>query len=485
MNDDTRETPNPLNDNPLDANPAETTPLEEIVEEVQTVNVEPVTSEVPDEPVEPVIEEVAERVAVQTPDPMARPMEKAPAAEPAKPKKKKTGLIIGAIIAAVLAICGGVAAAIILINLNKDDAVAKAIGKIMNGDAPALMAVDGTVTLTSNDDTSPISNVEIALNAQTSTTSPLNSSKATVTANFASGGSTSFEFDEIYATNGNMYFKLSGLTNAMEDYTAALTQALYSGMTGVDCATDENGEMSCDEESEVVVDCESEDGCETTDVVVSDGSDTLDLFSDTLSIIEGVDGEWLRISIDDFSNMVGAGNPTTDGGTNSNCMINVIGDAKNYSNSIAEMYSKNPFIKSTTEGVTLASKSGEPVYKVTIDEEKFTAFFKEFQNSALFNNLAGCVDYDKDDLLEEIVEGINNLPTFYAEVDKDYNFTRLYFVSDLAESEMSVTTDLGFSYPTNINIAEPTEYVDFSDMIQEIFTSMYVLPEIEDAEVVE
>ena len=268
----------------------------------------------------------------------------------------------------------------------------------------------------------------------------------------------------------------------MEDYTTSLTQALYSVMTGVDCATDENGEMACDEESEVVVDCEGEDGCGTTDVVLSDDSDVLDLFGNTLSIIESVDGEWLRISTDDLSGLTGSLPTTSD----TSCLIDLVGDAKNYSNSIAEIYAKNPFIKSTTEGVTVVSKSGTPVYKVTIDKEKFSAFVKEFQNSTLINNLFSCMGYSNATVnVDNLVEEIGNLPTFYVELDKDYNFTRLYFVSDLAEGEMSVTADLRFSYPTNINIAEPTEYVDFSDMIQEIFTSMYVLPDTEDVEVIE
>ena len=49
---------------------------------------------------------------------------------------------------------------------------------------------------------------------------------------------------------------------------------------------------------------------------------------------------------------------------------------------------------------------------------------------------------------------------------------------------MTLTTDLGFAYPTNINVAEPVEYKDFSTTIQEIMTSMYVLPGTETEETV-
>ena len=470
MNENPGETSNPLNpnNNPLDANPADSTPLEEIVEEVQTVSVTP-------EP-QPAV------------DPMARPMEQAPVAEPEKPKKKKTGLIIGIIVAAIVLIGGGIAAAIILL-MNNGDPVAKAIEKVVTGNAPANVAVDGTFTLTPNEEDSLLSNVEIKLNSEASTSSMLNSSVATVTANFANGESAEFEFDEVYAANGDLYFKLSGLTNAIEDYTTALQNAL-SGTTvsGADCVEDENGGTICDEESVEVVDCESLDGCEPTvlpDDVETDGTaEMMEALAEVLSVIENVDGEWLRISTDDLSGL-GELAPTESDTT---CLVNMISDVKNYNNSVAEMYGKNPFITSTTEGVTLASKSGEPVYKVTIDGEKFSAFISEFQNSELISNLFSCMGYENEEVnVDNLVEEINNLPTFYVEVDKDYNFTRLYFTTDLADGSMTLTADLGFTYPTNINVAEPVEYTDFSAMIQEIMTSMYVLPgtETEEAVIVE
>ena len=468
MNENPGETANPLNpnNNPLDANPADSTPLEEIVEEVQTVSVTPTP--------QPAV------------DPMARPMEQAPTAEPEKPKKKKTGLIIGIIIAAVVLI-GGVAAAIIIVNMNRGDVVAKAIEKIVSGNAPANVAVDGTFTLTPNEEDSLLSNVEIKLNSEASTSSMMNSSVATVTANFTNGESAEFEFDEVYAANGDLYFKLSGLTNAIEDYTTILQNAA-TGVTVNEtaCTEDENGNTVCEEEPVEVIDCESEDGCTPTvlpDEVETDGSlEMMEAMAEVLSIVETVDGEWLRISTDDLSGIGELAPAESD----TSCLVDLMSNAKNYNNSIAEAYGKNPFITSTKEGVTLASKSGEPVYKVMIDSEKFSAFISEFQNSTLISNLFGCMGYANEEVnVDNVTEEISNLPTFYVEVDKDYNFTRLYFTTDLADGGMTLKTDLGFTYPTNINVAEPVEYKDFSATIQEIMTSMYVLPGTEEAVVVE
>ena len=251
MNENPGETANPLNpnNNPLDANPADSTPLEEIVEEVQTVSVTPTPQ--------------------PTVDPMARPMEQAPMAAPVEPKKKKTGLIIGIIIAVLVLIGGGVAAALVIMNLNRGDAVARAIEKIVTGNAPANVAIDGTFVLTPNDEESLVSSVEINLDSEAATGSLMNSSAATVTANFTNGKSTNFEFDEVYAANGDLYFKLSGLTNAMEDYSTALQDATAeSAVSETNCTQDENGNTVCNEETVEVVDCESPDGCATPTVVM-------------------------------------------------------------------------------------------------------------------------------------------------------------------------------------------------------------------------
>ena len=476
MNENPGETQNPLNpnNNPLDANPADSTPLEEIVEEVQTVSVEPMPN--------PVNSASSESVAN---DPLARPMEQAPVTEPEKPKKKKTGLIVGIIIAAIVLIGGGIAAALIIMNLNRGDAVAKAFEKIISGNAPANVVTDGTLTFTSNEEDSLLSSIQIKLNSEAATGSMLNSSSAIVTAIFSNGRSAQFGFDETYAENGDLYFKLSGLTNAMEDYTAALQDAASQraeGTTETTCAEDENGEMVCSEQAIEVVDCESADGCASTvspsDITTSDSTEMLEGLSSILSIIETADGEWLRISTDELTELSDMAQSESD----ATCLVNMISDAKSNSNSIAGMYSKNPFITSTTEGVTLASKSGDPVYKVTFNNEKFSAFANEFKNSTLVENLFGCMGYDSEDVnMNTVTEMLGNLPTFYVEVDKDYDFTRLYFTADLAESKMSLTSDLIFSYPVNINVAEPSEYTDFSTMFQEMLTSMYALPGTENA----
>ena len=485
MNENPGGSPNPLNPNPgtepesnsntLDANPSE--PVEQVdaqmtgtvpadmdnsvtVEEVSEVEVDPLTQATNGLTGQPVT------------DPLARPMEQAPPPEVAPPKKKKTGLIIGIIVAVVVLIGGGIAAALVIMNMNRGDAVAKAIEKVVNGNIPSNVAVDGTINLQSNSENSLVSGVEIALDAKASTSSMLNSSVAMVTMTFQEGETASFEFDEIYASNGDLYLKIDGATAALEDYAKLMAVAGSSEVLETDetkCVTDESGETKCAGVEEVEVDCEEGTDCSQT-IVQDEGDDMLSAMLEAYAgMLEVVDGEWLRISVDELSQMT---NTAGEDDSNTTCLVNFAGNIKNYSNSVAETYNKNPFISSTTKNVTIAPKGNGPVYKVTFDSEKMDGFIGAMKNSSLGQELSSCVGD-----IDGLAEGVANLPEIYVEVDKDYNFTRLYFTSEVDDAGASLTTDLGFNYPENINVAEPVEYKDFSAVIQEIFMSMYNLPD--------
>lgn len=474
MNENPGEMPNPLNpapgpmkepmNNPLDANPAEGQPLDKAVKEIEAASIASTARPTVGTTTTPAAE-----------GPMSRPMEQVTVAPP-EPPKKKTGLIVGIVIAVILLIGGGVAAAILIMNMNKVDPVAKALEKIVTGNAPANVAIDGNFTLTPNDEESPVENIQIQLQSQASTTSFLNASSANVSIDFKNANPISFDFEEVYAANGDLYFKVDGLTGALEDYAKTMqTTTLNSelDLTETGCAEGEECETTTVTTDVLDVETNCVDR-EDTNCTGYTQTDLLTTLSGTLGMFEVIDGTWLRISTDELTN-------TTDlvpTGSDTTCLVNLMSDMKDYNNSVAEIYNKNPFITSTTEGVTLASKNGGQVYKVQIDSEKFDAFIKEFQNSALIDKLFNCMNYDNTTAnVDDMVAQIDNLPTFYVELDKEYNFTRLYFVSDLSDDTITLTSDLGFKYPTNINVAEPEEYRDFSEVIQEIYSSMYLLPD--------
>ena len=410
--------------------------------------------------------------------PSGRPMEQA-APKPEVPKKKRTGLIVGIIIAVVLLIGGGVAAAVVLLNAKKPDPVAAAMRKIMGGEAPNNVVIDGDIDIAIKDKTAPISNVKISLNSGVVSHSLTNNSVANVTLSIRNVGDLSFEFDEIYTFGGDLYFKIDGATESLENsgllYVLSLASRLPSGL---DCGED----GQCQTEELNITECTDGENCQTLDVDTMEleplspggqsilSEDTLEFFASLADIIEMIDGEWIRLSMDDIDKLPG----TTLEKSEVSCITNLVGTINTNSNSAGDLYSKYPFVISTDKNVDISSKQYR-VYRLDIDDEKFAGYVNSIQNSNISENLYSCLGWNSNVHIDENdVAGIKlDFPEIYAEVDGEDNFTRLYIKSDLENSAAIITMDLNFSYPTNINVPEPQEYRDFSNMIQEFSTSVY------------
>ena len=472
MNENPGETPNPLNPNPM-ARPAPTPVPQSRPMSSATAN--PAMSQ-------PVTEEAINAVAVESLAPTSRPMEKAaPVVE--QPKKKKTGLIIGIIAAVIVLLGGGIAAAIVIMNMNKLDPVTAAMKKIMDGEAPANVAIDGDINIAVNDSFSPISNVKINLDSNMIASSMVNDSKAEITATIRNVGDLKVEFDEVYAGDGDLYFKIDGATKALEESGLLYLLNLSGQLQGeVDCGedgycqTEELQEITCPEDETQCAELEIDD---TEMNILGDGAqnmldvDAITYFASLLNMIEVVDGNWLRVSIDEL-------NVLTDGELNNSeisCVTGLVSSINTNSNSAAELYGKYPFITATNKNVDLVSKN-YPVYKVSIDSENFANYVNSIQNSDLSGKLYSCLGWEDNVRVseEDAAEVIEKMPAVYAEVDNDNNFSRLYLNYDLNAENVGITIDLGFSYPNTVNVSEITDYQDFSKVLQEIFSSMYELP---------
>ena len=414
-------------------------------------------------------------------DPTMRPMEKVPIEESTTPpKKKKTGLFVGIAIAAVLLICGGIVAAVMIMNANNGDAVSQAIKKIAEGNAPANAAINGTIDIVPKSSSSPIKGFKIAVDSKAASKSMLNSTEIEVTATFQEGEDVSFKVNEVYAANGDLYFKLDGLTDAIRDYSYLSTVTMNDDFTeeyDSNCIEDENGEMNCETDA-VEMDCtsDSDEDCAAgieEPIVAEQDNATLEMIESLSGLTSMLDGEWLRIPMEQIGQLttaVGANNGVA-------CMANFVSEANKNNNSISSAYSKNAFITSTTEGVTVASKSGTPVYKVTIDTNKLEGFVNGVQDLEFVKDFSTCMGGSSSTInTDALINQLGELPDLYAEIDNDYNFSRIYFVVD-SSSDYTLTTDFGFSYPENINVAEPTEYKDFSEFMQEIMLNMYQMEE--------
>lgn len=497
MNENGGGTPNPLNQNnpvrnPLDASPSmpaavegvmqNTTPANTPVEPVRPIAVEPIPSEstlvesatittTNDNLGELAETIVAESVTVPSLDPEGRPMQKVAEVEEKPKKKKKTGLIVGIILFLCLLIGGGVTAALLLLNGDKDP-VSLAMKKIMSGQAPANLVIDGTIDFKATNNNGPISAMHIDLNSQAKTNSMINKSRAEVSLLLLNDETLSFEFDEVYAANGDLYFKVDGISNLINELSNLTTVTDYP----TNCE-DGSDETNCIEDLTVetpTTECTEED-CAIEDVYVYE--DNLDQFGLlAFSVISVADGQWLKISVDELNAVSGYA-------TNSDmsCMVSMIDSINTNSNSAAELYNKNPFISSTTENITIDNRFNQ-VRKVVIDDEKFADFVNSIQNSEMTNKLYNCLGWEDNVKItdEDVAEITNQFSDVYVEVDKDNNFSRLYIQN--TDDTWTITIDLAFSYPADINVSEPNEYVTFEDVIQEIMTSVFNLEDTTNTE---
>lgn len=499
MNENPGGTPNPLNPNPM-AGPSPVGPAPmpnptPVSDPMLTPTTNPMANPAPAQPAAGMT-----TVPVESLAPMNRPMEKA-APTPVPEKKKKTGLIVAIIAALVVLIGGGVAAAMVMMGMNKSDPVMAAMSKIMSDEAPDKVAIDGNIDIVINNKFSPVSEVKIALNSKVIATSAVNESVAKITATLRNIGDLEVEFDEVYAGNGDLYFKIDGAKSALED-SGLLYMLNLAGQTqnGLDCGEDEYCQVE-----ELEDNCSPETNCKLEEIsddeyyILGDGGQNM-LSENTImyfaslagSVIEVIDGEWLKVSVDDLSNW--SDGMTAD--SNISCITNLVGGINTNSNSAAELYKKYPFVSSTNKDITLESKQ-YPVYQIIVDSENFAGYVNSIQNSEITESLYSCLGWQDNVKIstDDAAKMVDEMPAIYAEIDDNNNFSRLYLkntVSDTSgcscpegaicdcapstDSSVDVTIDLGFSYPENVNVPEPEEYRDFSEVVQEIMSSLYSLP---------
>ena len=423
-------------------------------------------------------------VSVNSLDPTGRPMEQTVeiAPEPvAKPKKK--GLIF-AIIGCVCLLIGIVAAvAAVMMTPKKTDPVADAVKKIMNGQMPNNVSVDGDISVILNDSSLPVKRLNIALNSKAVLGSMINDTSAELSLTDSSNNTVSANINEVYSTDGDIYFELDGITEFLEESSALnlLTINGANGTTGTvdatNCVDDGTGTTNC---AQIVTDCAGDEtDCATIseESVTSEGMTTsgssamqsamLDMVK---NVAERIDGTWLRIAADELESM--KNNMAGDSGLVS-CATNFMTDFNQNSNTAFETYDKYPFISSAEKGSLIASKQN-PVYAIRIDSDALTEYINAINNTKLGSTLYTCMGWNNNASItkSDVAKIVDKLPEMQVEIDKDNNFTRLYITSSVNDGMANLTVDLNFSYPTNVNIPEPVEYTDYSTFMQSLMSGM-------------
>ena len=472
------------------ATPEQATVTEEVVvaERVSTARRVPVTEPASDAERPATSERLvaSEQTVVAAPveslDPTGRPMEQAIDTTPVPARRKKKGVLFG-IIGAILLLAGIAAAVVaVVMMMNKPDPVTMAIQKIMSGEAPKNVAIDGNIDILANNPNAFIKRVNIDLDSDIVIGSMINTSSAVLTFTDENDKDHSVKFEEVYAAEGDLFFKIEGAMAALED--AKIMELMQNGSNLLNntngdpvtnCVQDASGTTNC-AEPVVSTECVGTDDTECVtdgETMVVDDSGVLPnplLSNAILSVIEAADGVYLRLSSQDVD--------TISGGALSNspisCITDLMSTANKGSNSAVELYNKYPFINSSDKNVIISSKQN-PIYRISLDSNNLTSFINGIKNTEISSEVYDCLGLERNLSVtdEDIAKIVNQIPTVYAEINSDYNFTRLYLESELEDNSATVTVDLGISYPTNVTVTEPVEYTDFTDMIQTIFMSMY------------
>jgi len=420
MNENPEGTPNPLNPNP----------------EVAPTAPEPVAAE-PAPVAEPT---VVEQPAVA--QPVAQPTEMA---QPKVAKPKKAGLIV-AIILCVVAIAAGVAAALIFINpfAAKKDAVPAALAKLMSGDAPRMVALDGSVSVTTSEESMPFSDFNVKFQASLNGIHKENYANAVISTTLTDGGKLSFNVDEVGNSKGEYYVRLSKIAEAINNYEPLPQEA-------TDCASDDESELE---------DCIEEPS--SSDSILS-----------ILSVLKLIDEEWIRIQSNDVSEITGTTSTNT---SPAQCLTDATSNMSKYGEELTGVYQQYPFINYTTENLKISQKK-DALYLLSLDTEKTASFINALRDSSFVKEISSCMGIKttsgEDLTTEKAQEIIKDFPDLYVEIDNNDNFTRIYFAISQDENKMTATVDLSLAYPSQITINEPTEYIDVNEAMTKIMSELY------------
>ena len=356
-----------------------------------------------------------------------------------EPKKKKVGLIIGVILCLAAAIGCGVAAAIIATK-DSGDTVAKAISKLMSSEAPANVAINGNIEIVPTDSSSMVEKYDVSIDSKIALSSRINTTTATITANLKGTDNVSFSVNELYGATGDLFFKIDSVSELIDNQNPPA--------------------------NEPATNCENSENCEE---VLPEKTPTNNGLTAFLPVIEAIEGEWLRLPIDEISNTTN--NVMAD--NNLVCFTNFVNEVGQNSNILSKIYNENPFIFSNKNNVSVASKQ-YPVLAVGINTKTLSSFADALKDTDLVKNLSTCLGNKSTTInSDELTKLVEKMPALYVEIDENNNFTRLYFVADVNNGEATATVDLDFTYPANINVSEPDEYRDLSTGMEGLYSEMY------------
>ncbi|MBR2836770.1 hypothetical protein IKE79_00240 [Candidatus Saccharibacteria bacterium] len=395
---------------------------------------------------------------------------KAVASEKGGKKKAMPWLILGLIL--LLAGIGcGVAAWCLKPECNNDKVTA-AVLKLLSGDLPRNISVDGEVSVTTTGGILPFSDLQLDFTTDIDLKTTNQSADISVTTNLTDGQEFSFDASEVHLAEGDLYLRLDGVAGALTNYVE-------------DCSS---GNADCAEETavkSVIADCDED---ETDCVEAIDCDDDLNCLTeisttdygvlDSVGLFEVIEGEWIRIPNSDFSSVESIVDINILEDSPAQCLIDAAGNLGSYQKNLTENYKNSAFVTYSTENLPVVRKKYD-LYRLGFDNEKLAGFINSLSNKGFMNEMVSCLGGEAvrtTVTAEQVAEITAELPTIYVEIDSNYNFTRAYLT--MANDTDTAVADLQLSYPDKLTIEEPSNYISISEALTKVLSQFYSVDDI-------
>ncbi len=398
-----------------------------------------------------------------------------PTEELSQPKKKRTGLIVGIIIALLILGGGGTIAALAIIKNQPENILIDSFNNLLNA---KQVAVTGSFNLNpGNEMKQHIGPINIKINSETSNSN--SSTSSSISVDYPSlGQPINLDFGEVAMSEGVYYIKASGLKkiydgvlhDIVEEQLISQIEDQYSYSLIRQCREIEDRETynNCINQAYTVTD---------PIILANIQSQVATIQNHIENIISDVDDKWFEFSTEDIldSNLIKQyiDQKTRDSIIKArDCYNNTFNRLSDYSSELSNLYSNNQFITMQADQ--------DSFYKVSFNADKLTNYISAIPKTKLVNDFASCNDITlTEDMFtppstNQISNIIDILPNIYMKFDGflSHHITSLKVEKDY--DYFSISADLSFTYPDNLVITAPADSTPIMDKVEDI------MEEIED-----
>ena len=188
-------------------------------------------------------------------------------------------------------------------------------------------------------------------------------------------------------------------------------------------------------------------------------------------IVESIDDQWIEFSINDImsSDMLSVVDSSTRRSITSayECAIDTLNQMPEYSSEFSNLYTNNPFV--------ILTAGQNSFYNISFDADKLANYLNAISQTQFAQNLASCFNTtipsqsDFAITADDLAPALEYLPQISAKFDGIFD----HHLTELKMSEQndyySISSDLSFSYPTNLNVSAPTNTRPIMEIVNDVY----------------